>query len=422
MSLNYNTVKEASANVFFLGLTQIINYAIPILLIPYLIKTIGIGNFGKISIIQVIILYGTMIVNYSFNYTGTIEIIKGKNTDYSNLFSSIITTKITLSLLSSFLGFTVLLFFSISGFEIFLVYISTLLQLMGQAIYPEWFYHGIQKVKYGFYTVILWKITYLFILLFMITQQSNYLMVIFYDGLLCFILSLCSLFFATKYFKIKLRFSNFSIVKVQLISNWHLFSSIIMTTFYTKGNFLFLGLFSNTIEVAIYSIAERYIFMINGLLSLLNRILLPYLTLFKQNPTKDYFRFIKKTMSLVLVFGVLLCISNLLFSNIIAKHLDFTYQKELSKLIKILSFSFISVSFCTLSTSILIVESMAKEVNKINILGLMIGLFCVAPLTYFFHGQGLSLGFICNSFILVISNLLVLLKLKKSYTTDTIQL
>ena len=310
----------------YLGFTQSINYIIPISLIPYLTNTIGIENFGKISIIQAILFYGTFIVNYGFNYSGTIEVSVEKNKDHSFLFSSIIYTKICLALLSSLLAFSLVLFFKLTYIEVSIVYLSFLLHLVGQSLYPEWFFHGVQKLKYSFYLILSWKVIYVILVLFFVKRQNDYLFVVFADGVLCVFTAIFSIIFVKEKYGIKFKIISFSIVKSQLIKNWHLFSSMVFTTFYTKGNFLFLGLCSSQLEVAIYAIAERYVFMINGLLSLLNRIILPYLSLYKQRSTIQYIRLVRGSLYVVVAIGVILCVSNLLLSNHIAKLLNENFQ------------------------------------------------------------------------------------------------
>ena len=311
LNLKSDIFKEATINLAYLGLTQTINYIIPILLIPHLTNTVGIENFGRISIIQAILFYGIFIVNYGFNYSGTIEVSVEKTKDHSALFSSITYTKICLALLSSLLAFSLVLFFKLSYTEISIVYLSFFFHLMGQSLYPEWFFHGIQKLKYSFYVILSWKIVYVVSVLFFVKRQDDYLFVVFADGVLCVFTGIVSLVFVREKYGIKFKVISLSIVKNQLIKNWHLFSSMVFTTFYTKGNFLFLGLCSNQIEVAIYAIAERYVFMINGLLSLLNRIVLPYLSLYKQKSTVHYIRLVKASLYVTVAIGVILCVSKI---------------------------------------------------------------------------------------------------------------
>lgn len=372
-------------------------------------------NIGKISIIQVIMFYGTMVVSYGFNYSGTIEIVKNKQLDNSIVFSSIISSKLFLSLFSSFLGFLVIFFFNVSCKELILIYTSFLIYFIGQSLYPEWLFHGLQKIKYTLYVTIIWKFLYVVSILLAVNDQKDFLFIILFDSILCFFVSVGSFIFSKRKFNLTFEISKIEIIKEQLVNNWSLFSSIVLTTIYTKGNFLFLGLCASPIEVAIYSIIERYVFMINGLLSLLNRILFPYLTIFRAENISKYVKIVNWGIVCVICIGLLLCISNLFFAKEIVRHLNDKFQTELSDILSVLSFSFISSSFCTFATTVLISEKRDKQINRINMIGLIVGIVWVAPLTYFFGGTGLAFGFITNSYLLVFLNIFVLFKVKKLY-------
>ena len=53
------TLQRLSDNFFSLVILQFINYLLPLLLIPYLIRVLGIEGFGIYSFILAIIMYGS---------------------------------------------------------------------------------------------------------------------------------------------------------------------------------------------------------------------------------------------------------------------------------------------------------------------------------------------------------------------------
>lgn len=373
---------------------------------------------GKVSIIQAVLFYGATIVSYGFNYSGTIEVAKGKYNDHSGIFSVIISSKIYLSVLSSFLTFSILFFFKLNSYELFIIYFSFLIYFIGQSIFPEWFFHGLQKVGYSLLTIVIWKISYLIAIFFFVTRYEDYLFIIFYDSLLLFFASLGSFFFTINKCGVKFKLSKLAEIKKSLLSNWYLFSSILMTTFYTKGNYLFLGLCNSQVEVAVYTIVERYIFMINGLLSLVNRILLPYIGIFKEKKIGKYIYFLQLITIAILIVGLLLCFLNLIFAEWVVNLLNDQYHDELLGIFRILSLSFIPASFCTFVTFVLISEKKSNQINQINLIGFLGGIVWVAPLTFFFGGLGLAVGFVSNFYFLFILNGVQLIRLKKQLLSN----
>ena len=69
--LAHNTLMQ---NIASLGLVQLANYAIPLLIMPFITRALGPEAFGKASYAQNIIAYLTIIVNYGFEYTATQDV------------------------------------------------------------------------------------------------------------------------------------------------------------------------------------------------------------------------------------------------------------------------------------------------------------------------------------------------------------
>ena len=66
-------------NIASLGLIQVANFLIPLLIIPYIARALGVEAIGKVGYAQTIISYLTIIVNYGFEYSATQDIAIHKN-------------------------------------------------------------------------------------------------------------------------------------------------------------------------------------------------------------------------------------------------------------------------------------------------------------------------------------------------------
>lgn len=362
-----------------------------------------------------LLLFFSMIVQYGFNYTGTIIVSQDQTSDHSKLFFEIMTVKIILSVVTSFISIILFLFFEITMSEFIRIYIASLLYLFAQSIYPEWFYHGLQRLSLGFFTIVIWKTLYIILIYFLVKNEADYLKVVELDSITFFISSLISIRLAVVKFKLKFVLPKANNLLYQLSSNWSIFFSSMLTNFYTKGNFLFLGYCVNPLEVALFSITERFIFTVNGLISLMNRIIFPYLSIYREDSEAKFRNIVYFLIKSIFLMGFALYLFSFIFSEKVSLWLSSTNSEKPIILIKILSLSFISSSFCTFATTTLIVMEKNSTIYKINLLGFFIGVFVVAPLTYKFGSLGLSIGFICNSFILTFTNLIILLRYNKDY-------
>jgi PST family polysaccharide transporter len=61
-------------NVASLSLLQIVTYALPIVIIPYLFRALGAEKFGLIAFAQAFVQYFMILTDYGFSITATKEI------------------------------------------------------------------------------------------------------------------------------------------------------------------------------------------------------------------------------------------------------------------------------------------------------------------------------------------------------------
>ena len=83
---------------------------VPILLIPYLIKTLGIAGFGIIALCQAVVSYGVIFVDYGFNFTATKNIAQsdGSSVQLSSAVSRVLACKAVLLILFFVFSYAIL--------------------------------------------------------------------------------------------------------------------------------------------------------------------------------------------------------------------------------------------------------------------------------------------------------------------------
>ncbi len=90
--------KKISANFMYLSILQGMNLILPLITFPYLVRVLGIENFGLLMFAQAVILYFTMIADYGFNLSGIREVSSNKNNKNKliKIFSSIMLARFIL--------------------------------------------------------------------------------------------------------------------------------------------------------------------------------------------------------------------------------------------------------------------------------------------------------------------------------------
>lgn len=89
------------SNFLSLGLLQGVNCLVPVLVIPFIVRALGVEAFGNVTYAQGIVQYFTILVNYGFDYSATrqIAIHRDDKACLSSIFWSVISAKLILLIL-----------------------------------------------------------------------------------------------------------------------------------------------------------------------------------------------------------------------------------------------------------------------------------------------------------------------------------
>ena len=92
-------------NFTSLSILQIANYLFPLIVLPYVVRILGPAKYGLINFAAAFIAYFSLMCDYGFSLSGTkeISIIRDDKEKLSRTFSTIITIKLLLSVVSSLL-------------------------------------------------------------------------------------------------------------------------------------------------------------------------------------------------------------------------------------------------------------------------------------------------------------------------------
>ena len=135
-------------NYFSLSILQIANYILPLLTLPYLVRVLGTEKFGLIMFAQALATFLTVFVDFGFNLSGTREVSVARNEKekLSKIFSAIIIIKAGLLCLALFILFIIVKVFTRFSVDADVYFLSFGI-VIGQTLFPVWFFQGIEKMK-----------------------------------------------------------------------------------------------------------------------------------------------------------------------------------------------------------------------------------------------------------------------------------
>ncbi len=271
--------KRLFSNFLSLSVLQGANYIFQLITLPYLIRVIGVKNYGLLAFAIAFVSYFNIIIDYGFNLTATkdISIYRENKKKVIEIFSSVMTIKFILMLLSF-----VLLCIFVFSFDKFskdaVVYFLTFGGTVGQLFFPIWFFQGMEKMKYITYINITIKLFFTLSIFIFIHKQNDYYIVPLLTFIGTIISSIWAMYLIVKEFDIKFKLQKFETIKYYLIDGWHVFIAGVFTTLYTNSVTVILGLFSNDITVGYYVLAEKVVNIVNSLFLPIQGAVYPYIS------------------------------------------------------------------------------------------------------------------------------------------------
>lgn len=326
-------------NFFSLSFLQVANYLLPIITLPYLVRILGPEKFGLLAFYQSFVQFFYILTDYGFNFSATrdISVNRDNKEHVSMIFSTVIILKLALLIISFFV--ISFLIFVIPKFSVdWLVIYITFGSVIGQVLFPRWFFQGIEKMKYISIMNISAKLFFVVLVFILIKKSSDYIYVPLLNSLGYVSVGIFSLIIILKRFGVKPLKPTIIEFKFQIKEGWHLFISTFATSLYTTANAFILGLFTNNTIVGYYSAAEKIIKAIEDMISPIFYTVYPYLSRQVEVSKEKAIDLIKKILKLVGVGTFLISIFVFLFSEAITKILLGNNYHDSIIILKILSF------------------------------------------------------------------------------------
>lgn len=313
--LNHKLTKNISSLLFI----QVANFIIPLLIIPYVTRVVGIENYGRLEYATIFILYFTVAINYGFNITITREISINRDSleKLNKIVSKTYCAKLLLLCISTII-FYIFLKWDDSLQDITKLLWVTFLINIGHFIFPLWYYLGIEKIAKIAYINFFVKIGILGAVILLLKSKEDYFL---YNLFLSIAQIASGLIVVALMFKKH----NIKIVKVSIKdlietyrSGFKVFASTILVTFFASYAFVLLKDFATEEELGIFSTANKITMTLQAL------ILLPFSQAFFPHIAKIALSNIQKftkQITLVAIVLILCTLSAALVIHVFAKEI-----------------------------------------------------------------------------------------------------
>lgn len=382
-----STLKRLGENFISLVLLQLMNYLLPLVLIPYLIRVLGIEGFGVYSFVLAIMMYGVKLSDYGFELSATyhISLNQNKKRKRDEVFSSVLMIKLFIVICYIIL-LTLLIFMVDKLYGYKELFFLSFTMLFGYMMFPIWFFQGMEKMRY--ITILNALLKFIFvgsIFLFVKTSADVYLLFLL-NSIATVITGMVALYIAIKHFDIVLSWQPWQSIVFYLKDGWYIFTSKIAVEFYTTANVIILGFFVSPLMVGYYAIAQKIIIALGGLLEPVTRTVYPYLVKVYQNSNDN---FILRNRQLTLIIFIIMFPVSLLVLFFAKPILLLIIGEEPARLsvevLEIFSLVLMVYLYGSQFTNILVTIKETKFLNKILFMTAGMNL-TMAPIVIHFYG------------------------------------
>lgn len=278
--------------VFYQG----VNFLLPLISFPYLIRVLEIERWGSVSFGFALMQYFIMFTDFGFNNSGTKYISMhrddlGKVNTYLN---SAMLGRLFLCLVSFAILFILITFFSRFSTEA-IFYLLFFGMVIGNTLCPMWLFQGMERMKYMTVFYIIAKSVTFLPLFFLVRKPEDYIIVPVFYSLGYLLAGMICLYIV--YHKMGMRwfFPSFTSIRFTMKDSATYFLSRASTSLFTTSNTFLLGLIGGDIAAGYYSAAEKLYQAYNQLLGPFTGVLFPHIAKTHDVP---FFKKIFKTISL----------------------------------------------------------------------------------------------------------------------------
>lgn len=367
-------------------------YFIPLVTIPYVVKVVGIGNYGKYAFFQAVMGLLSVIINYGFVQTGVRDISVCKTLkDINREFSHILYSKFLALFLTLFIGLGLFIFPKFQDEK--LLYSYSFLSLLVIFLDTAFVYQGIEKLKDYVNINLVGNVVVLVLLFTFVKRKEDYVLLPVVFLIPRIAVSFFSIYFLHFRFRIIPNVLSIDGIMEKLKSNFNIFATNISAILYTRATQVILGVVAGNEFVGYYVIADQLVFAYSNIQGKISTVYQPQIA----QAFKDDFNdgIAKARENAFIIF--LIAIPGFLFTQFFAHEILYILYKEHADyseaVLRILSMNFVTMHLSyIMGIQILLSLYKDKDILRPSIYAAILNLTLGSFLTYYLRHIGAAVS------------------------------
>ena len=367
------------------------------------LRVLGPEKMGAIVFSQSVMVYLVLISSYGFNLTAPRALASSDSSDYAHIFSLYMYGSIFLGVVSTIVLILGGILYQYFGHDLDLpLYIATYTAVIGNIIFPIWFFQGIQEMRYITILNLIGRFICLFGIFILVKGPNDYVLAALFQSCTPCIAGIISLIILTRRFTSLWTIPSFgSLLKIYK-EGWLIFLSTITINLYTTTSIIILGTLTNHTVVGYYSAADKLLGC--RMVSAVNDAVYPHVNILLKKSYTQGIIFLKKQLYIYILFGFCGGLILLLWGDkILLPLLGESYYDSII-LFKIMSFIPMIVAMSNvLGYETMLSLHMESIYSKILISAAIVSLIIIWPLTYYYGGIGTAITTVITELFVTIS-------------------
>ncbi|MEE9339872.1 MAG: flippase [Methylococcaceae bacterium] len=403
--LKNKDVKVLASNFSFMFIIEISNYILPFLVIPYIVRVVGVEKYGIIVFATAVMIFFELIASYGFKLLAPkyISINRHDKTKISRYYWAVILTQLML-LVISFAIFIPLLFAVEKFSQEKVVFLFSFAKVLATVLFPIWFFQGIEKMKFIAIFNFSSRLLYTLAVVVFVNKESDYTLIPMLNGISFLGIAFFSLYYIHRNFGIKFHWSSFKRTKELLIDGWHLFISRISNVLYSTANTMLLGFIADYTVVGMLSIATTISVAVATIVSLVSSITFPYLARFVD--TKDVL--IRKAKKILKLYSSASLFTGIITFAVASTLIPLMYgegKEESILYLQLLAFVVVLEPLGSFFTNYLVLKNQSSTVAKVTFYTMLVNAILIVPAIIYHQALGLVVVMIITQLFQVIMNI-----------------
>lgn len=383
--LKNKDAKSLIENFFSLGALQVINLILPLVVLPYMIKTVGFDKYGVVVLAASLIAYFSSVTDYSFTITATrdVAVFRDSPQKINIIYSKVLIVK-SILLLFSWLTIGITVFAYPPFYEEKKVFFCSAFMLFGYVLFPEWFFQGIEKMKYIAFLNVGIKVFFTACVFVLVRTSEDYWKYALLNSIGYIGAGLIGQYLLIKKYKLKFIWLKKKYIRQTFKSNFPVFVNRFVPNLYNNTSTFLLGILTNTSLVGIYDAIKKIIDLGVMVIGVISRVFFPYL-----NRNKAGFTQYMKGMIIV---GAILAITPIILYKFIFWYLNIQDADAFWVLFVLSIGLFFITLYDVFGLNYFIVNRKDKIVMKNTLMASFVGLVSAYPLISCFGIIGAALN------------------------------